>query len=136
MKNDSKKGISYPHNKEYDFISRLPVGFCGCFICGCEYKLHRDYWLEVIRNQTERKLLFNEMWEHKPYKKTKKITSIRNINYNIPHGNMKNVNIPHLRINHDLNYYQPQNKDNNREINQYGNRQTNNTPEQKHKKEG
>ena len=42
MKNDSKKGISYPHNKEYDFISRFPVGFCGCFICGGEDQFNRN----------------------------------------------------------------------------------------------
>ena len=30
---DSKTGISYPHDKEYDFTSIFPVGFCGCFIC-------------------------------------------------------------------------------------------------------
>ena len=36
--------------------------------------------------------------------------------------------------NHYLNYYQPQNKDNNREINQYGNIQIGNTPAWKKKK--
>ena len=46
---------------------------------------------------------------------------------------MNNLNISHLRRNQDLNYYQPYN---NRESNQYGNRNINNKPAGKKKKEG
>ena len=27
-------GVEYPYDKEYNFTSRFPVGFKGCFICG------------------------------------------------------------------------------------------------------
>ena len=79
------------------------------------------------------------MWEHKTHKKprqkTKNIILSRNTNDNSPHGNVNNLNSSHLRRNHDLNHYQPQNKDNRREINPDGNVKIGNTPARKKKKE-
>ena len=78
------------------------------------------------------------MWEHKTHKKprqkTKNIILSRNTNDNSPHGNVNNLNSSHLRRNHDLNHYQPQNKDNRREINPDGNVKIGNTPARKKKK--
>ena len=73
------------------------------------------------------------MFAQKNHKKTKKRTLSINRNYNIPHGNVNNLNRSHLRRNQNLNYYQPHN---NIERNKYGNRKIDNTPERKKKKEG
>ena len=70
---------------------------------------------------------------HKPHTKTKGRTLSKNSDYNIPHGNVNNLNSSHLWINQYLNYYQPHNK---REINQDGNWKIYDTPAWKNKKEG
>ena len=135
MKNtDSKTGISYPYDKEYGFTIIFPVGFRVCFICGGRDHFNRDDCSKEIRNQTKRKLFFNYMWAHKPRTETKKRTLSTKINSNSPYFDFNNLNSYQLRINHGLKYYQPQNKNYNRETNLEENSQIYNTPSFKKKK--
>ena len=119
----SKIGIYYPYDKGYGFTSRFSIGFCGCFICGVKDQLNRDDCSKKVCNNNEMNSLFDEVLTHKPHTKTKKITLSKNRNSNSSHENVSNLNSS--KINQDLNYYQPHN---NKESNQYGNNQINNTP--------
>ena len=64
-------GVEYPNIKEYDFTSRFPVGFKGCFICGGGDHFSKRDCKKGINTREERKLFFNEMWAHKPHTKTR-----------------------------------------------------------------
>ena len=105
-------------------------------MCGGKDNFNHNDCPKGIRKNTERKFFFNEMWEQKPHTKIKKRTLSRNIHYNSPHGNVNNLHSSHLKRNHDLKHYQPQNKDNKMEINLDENRPIENIPARKKKKEG
>ena len=66
---DPATGIEYPFDSEYNFVSRFPLGFSGCFICGATNHYSRSDCPKGIRNKDERRLFFNEMWAHKPHTK-------------------------------------------------------------------
>ena len=71
IKMGSKKVIRYPYNIEYNFVSRFPVVFQGCYNCGREDHICREDCAQGIKNQTDYKLFMNVMWAHKPHTKTK-----------------------------------------------------------------
>ena len=59
MKMDPKTVIRYPYNIEYDFVSRFPVRFRECYICGRKDHFCKEDCNQGIKNKTDRKLIMN-----------------------------------------------------------------------------
>ena len=98
MKTDLKIGIRYPYNIEYVFVIIFPVGSQGLYIWVREDQFCREYFPQGIKNQTECKLFMNEMWYHRPHKKTKIRSVGRYDNFGSTHnGNIKYINSSHSR---------------------------------------
>ena len=68
---NSVTGENHPYDPEYNFTSRFPLEFSGCFICGSTDHFSRLDCPVGIRNKEERRLFFNEIWAHKPHTKMK-----------------------------------------------------------------
>ena len=68
---NSVTGKDHPYDPEYNFTSRFPLEFSGCFICGSTDHFSRLDCPVGIRNKEERRVFFNEMWAHKPHTKVK-----------------------------------------------------------------
>ena len=62
-------GKDHPFDAEYNFLSRFPLGFNGCFICGATNHFNRMDCPKGIKTREERRIFFNEMWAHKPHTK-------------------------------------------------------------------
>ena len=70
-KKNRTTALNYPYDVEYNFTTRFPVGFRGCFICGATYQFERGSCSVKINSKEERNLPFKELWSHKPQTKKK-----------------------------------------------------------------
>ena len=63
----------HPYDAEYNFMSRFPIGFRGCFICGStNYFSREDFPVGLDGNNREaNNIFFNELWAHKPHTKSR-----------------------------------------------------------------
>ena len=68
-KKNNATGLDHPYDAEYNFTSRFPVGFRGCFICGEMDHFSKMDCKKGINTKEEILLFFNEMWAHKPHTK-------------------------------------------------------------------
>ena len=68
-KRSEATGKDHPFDAEYNFLSRFPLGFNGCFICGATDHFNRMDCPKGINSKEERCIFFNEMWSHKPHTK-------------------------------------------------------------------
>jgi len=64
-------GRDHPFEPEYNFVSRFPVDWKECFICGATDHFNSMEYPVGINSREERWLFFNEMWAHKPHTKKK-----------------------------------------------------------------
>jgi len=64
-------GKDHPFDAEYNFTSRFPVNFRGCFIFGVTTHFTRQECKRGFRDPNDNKLFFNDMWAHKPHTKKK-----------------------------------------------------------------
>jgi hypothetical protein len=67
-KTDSKTGIEYPFDESNNYVSRFPVGFQGCYMCGSQDHFKRtDCPDGNTQDRAKRKLFFADMHAHKPH---------------------------------------------------------------------
>jgi len=67
-KTDSKTGIEYPFDESNNYVSRFPVGFRGCYMCGSQDHFKRTDCPEGnTQDRAKRKLFFADMHAHKPH---------------------------------------------------------------------
>ena len=83
-KTDSKTGIEYPFDESNNYVSRFPVGFQGCYMCGSQDHFKRtDCPDGNTQDRAKRKLFFADMHAHKPHTRR---------------SNDENVSITHLIV--------------------------------------
>lgn len=68
------RGVFYPYREDaLSYISKFPLGFCGCFRCGVE-TAHTDGFTSCPKaragDQTAKMAFFKELWIHKPHMKS------------------------------------------------------------------
>ena len=63
--------LDHPYDIEYDYTSRFPISFRGCFVCGATDYFGTNKCPVEIKGKVEKRLFFNEMWAHKPHTKRK-----------------------------------------------------------------
>ena len=68
-KKNSATGLDRPYDIEYNFTSRSPVSFQWYFICGATYHFSKVGYPVGINSKVERRLSFNEIWDHKSHTK-------------------------------------------------------------------
>ena len=67
-------GMLYPfRTDDPNYISKFPLGFRGCYICGASNHFSRSNCPTAQKGQFDKNAFFRELWIHKP--KTKKSTS-------------------------------------------------------------
>ena len=95
-------GLDHPYDIEFDFTSRFPIGFRGCFVCGATDHFGTSKCPVGIKGKVEKRLFFNEMLAHKPHTKRKSQEGI-------PVSQLQQGRSVHKASpnNHDIDYYRP-----------------------------
>ena len=70
-KKNRTTGLDHPYDIEYNYTSRFPIGFRGCFVCGDTYLFGTNKCLVGINSKEEKRAFLKELWSHKPHTKRK-----------------------------------------------------------------
>ena len=62
-------GLDRPYDIEYDYTSRFPIGFRGCFVYGTTDRFGTNNYPVGIISKEEKRAFLKELWSHKPHSK-------------------------------------------------------------------
>ena len=63
--------MDHPYVIKYDYTSRFPIGFRGCFVCGIIDHFGTNNCSVGINSKEEKRAVLKELWYHKPHTKRK-----------------------------------------------------------------
>ena len=70
-KKNKTTGLDHPYDIEYDYTSRFPIGFRGCYICGATDHFGNNKCPVGINSKEDKQAFFKKLWSHKPHMKRK-----------------------------------------------------------------
>ena len=122
-------GQFHPWNEERQYLSRFPLSFRGCFICGgTDHRGAKDCPVAQSGNY-DKKQFFDELWAHKPHTKRpdreKASGPALSTAYQSQTGNGRNMinSMNGQHVNNNQNYQNYQTNQNNQNYQNYQNNQ-------------